>query len=82
MLARDDLRAFNFRQWIEENQHLLKPPVGNVQVWTDTDLMVTVAGGPCPRDARRPAPGRGMARPAPAADLNAYSATGPTVLQL
>ena len=46
MLARDNLHAFNFSKWIEENQHLLKPPVGNIQVWTDTDLMVTVVGGP------------------------------------
>lgn len=40
------LAAFNFQQWIEENKHLLKPPVGNVQIWTDTDMMVTVVGGP------------------------------------
>ncbi|HEY3687818.1 MAG TPA: 3-hydroxyanthranilate 3,4-dioxygenase [Streptosporangiaceae bacterium] len=46
MLASQNLRAFNFQKWIEENRHLLKPPVGNIQVWTDTDLMVTVVGGP------------------------------------
>lgn len=40
------LRAFNFQKWIAEHQHLLKPPVGNVQVWLDTDMMVTVVGGP------------------------------------
>lgn len=40
------LAAFNFQRWIEEHQHLLKPPVGNVQVWQDTDMMVTVVGGP------------------------------------
>jgi 3-hydroxyanthranilate 3,4-dioxygenase len=40
------LRAFNFQAWIDEHQHLLKPPVGNVQVWEDSDLMVTVVGGP------------------------------------
>lgn len=40
------LAAFNFRQWIEEHRHLLKPPVGNQQVWEDTDMMVTVVGGP------------------------------------
>lgn len=40
------LKAFNFAKWIEEHQHLLKPPVGNQQVWTDADLMVTVVGGP------------------------------------
>lgn len=40
------LAAFNFQRWIEEHKHLLKPPVGNVQVWQDTDMMVTVVGGP------------------------------------
>lgn len=40
------LSAFNFHRWIEEHQHLLKPPVGNVQIWQDTDMMVTVVGGP------------------------------------
>lgn len=40
------LKAFNFQRWIDENRHLLKPPVGNRQVWTDADLMVTVVGGP------------------------------------
>jgi 3-hydroxyanthranilate 3,4-dioxygenase len=37
---------FNFPKWIDENAHLLKPPVGNQQVWKDADLMVTVVGGP------------------------------------
>lgn len=36
----------NFKQWIEEHRHLLKPPVGNQQIWADTDFMVTVVGGP------------------------------------
>jgi len=40
------LAAFNFQRWIEEHKHLLKPPVGNVQIWEDTDMMVTVVGGP------------------------------------
>ncbi len=40
------LKAFNFQKWIDEHKHLLKPPVGNVQVWEDADLMVTVVGGP------------------------------------
>jgi len=40
------LQAFNFSKWIDEHQHLLKPPVGNQQVWKDADLMVTVVGGP------------------------------------
>ncbi len=40
------LQAFNFTKWIDEHQHLLQPPVGNQQIWTDADLMVTVVGGP------------------------------------
>ena len=40
------LAAFNFQKWIEDNKHLLKPPVGNQQIWKDADLMVTVVGGP------------------------------------
>lgn len=40
------LKAFNFAKWIDEHRHLLKPPVGNQQIWTDADLMVTVVGGP------------------------------------
>jgi 3-hydroxyanthranilate 3,4-dioxygenase len=37
---------FNFHRWIDEHQHLLRPPVGNAQVWQDTDFIVTVVGGP------------------------------------
>ena len=37
---------FNFQRWIDEHAHLLKPPVGNQQVWKDTDFIVTVVGGP------------------------------------
>ena len=40
------LSAFNFQRWIDEHRHLLKPPVGNRQIWEDADLMVTVVGGP------------------------------------
>ena len=38
--------ALNFRKWIEEHKSLLKPPVGNAQIWQDTEFMVTVVGGP------------------------------------
>ncbi len=39
-------RPLNFPKWLDDNAHLLKPPVGNQQVWSDADFMVTVVGGP------------------------------------
>lgn len=36
----------NFAKWIEEHQHLLRPPVGNAQIWSNADFIVTVVGGP------------------------------------
>lgn len=39
-------KAFDFKAWIDDHRHLLKPPVGNQQIWEDADLMVTVVGGP------------------------------------
>jgi 3-hydroxyanthranilate 3,4-dioxygenase len=40
------LRAFNFNKWISENEHLLKPPVGNRKVFEDGEMTVMVVGGP------------------------------------
>ena len=40
------LASLNFRKWIEEHRHLLKPPVGNAQIWPEREFMVTVVGGP------------------------------------
>ncbi|MBN8842646.1 MAG: 3-hydroxyanthranilate 3,4-dioxygenase, partial [Sphingomonadales bacterium] len=37
---------FNFREWIEAHRDVLKPPVGNTQIWEDADFIVTVVGGP------------------------------------
>jgi 3-hydroxyanthranilate 3,4-dioxygenase len=36
----------NFNKWLQDNNHLLKPPVGNQQIWRDADFIVTVVGGP------------------------------------
>lgn len=36
----------NFKEWIDEHRHLLKPPVGNKVVWENGDFIVMVVGGP------------------------------------
>jgi 3-hydroxyanthranilate 3,4-dioxygenase len=36
----------NLMGWINDNRHLLKPPVGNQVIWKDTDFMVMIVGGP------------------------------------
>lgn len=36
----------NFKAWIDEHRHLLKPPVGNKVVWKDGDFIIMVVGGP------------------------------------
>ena len=40
------LHAFNFRQWIDANRALLKPPVGNKRVFRDGEFIIMVVGGP------------------------------------
>lgn len=40
-------RPFNLKGWIDEHRHLLKPPVGNQQVYKgNSDYIVMVVGGP------------------------------------
>jgi 3-hydroxyanthranilate 3,4-dioxygenase len=38
--------ALNFKKWIDDNRHLLKPPVGNKVIWQDREFIVMVVGGP------------------------------------
>ena len=36
----------NFSKWVEDHAERLKPPVGNQQIWKNSDLICTVVGGP------------------------------------
>ena len=36
----------NLSRWIDDHADLLKPPVGNAQIWEDGEFIVTVVGGP------------------------------------
>jgi 3-hydroxyanthranilate 3,4-dioxygenase len=40
------LAAFNLMGWIDDHKDILKPPVGNAQIWADSDFMVTIVAGP------------------------------------
>jgi 3-hydroxyanthranilate 3,4-dioxygenase len=44
--AMRELKPFNFREWIDKNRPLLKPPVCNKLVFEDAEFIVMVVGGP------------------------------------
>jgi 3-hydroxyanthranilate 3,4-dioxygenase len=53
------IEPFNLTQWIEENRDLLRPPVGNAQLFKTTwrNFIVMVIGGPNQRDDYHDDPG-------------------------
>lgn len=41
------MKPFNLNKWIDDNRHLLKPPVGNKNIYRDAeDYIVMVVAGP------------------------------------
>jgi 3-hydroxyanthranilate 3,4-dioxygenase len=40
------LASFNLDKWIDENRHLLRPPVLNQTIFAADDLIVMIVGGP------------------------------------
>nr|WP_297306499.1 3-hydroxyanthranilate 3,4-dioxygenase [uncultured Flavobacterium sp.] len=41
------IKPFNLQQWITDNKHLLKPPVSNKNIYSESDdYIVMVVGGP------------------------------------
>ncbi len=39
-------RPFNLQKWIDDNRHILKPPVGNKNLYADAgDYIVMIVGG-------------------------------------
>ncbi|MCP3902603.1 MAG: 3-hydroxyanthranilate 3,4-dioxygenase [Planctomycetes bacterium] len=44
------LSPMNFQAWVEENKHLMKPPVGNRYLYDGSDFFVMVIAGPNARN--------------------------------
>ncbi|MEA3134602.1 MAG: 3-hydroxyanthranilate 3,4-dioxygenase [Gammaproteobacteria bacterium] len=51
---------FNLRLWIDQNRHLLKPPVGNKLLFQDSGFIVMAVGGPNSRKDFHHDPGEEM----------------------
>jgi 3-hydroxyanthranilate 3,4-dioxygenase len=39
-------RPLSFARWLDDHRDRLQPPVGNQQIWPNSDLICTVVGGP------------------------------------
>lgn len=44
-------------KWIDDHADVLRPPVGNAQIWSDGEFIVTVVGGPNARTDYHDDPG-------------------------
>ena len=53
----EPLKAFNFQDWIERHRADLKPPVGNRQVFRESEFIIMVVGGPNERTDYHDDPG-------------------------
>ena len=40
------LASFNLMQWVDDNRHLLRPPVLNQTIFAEKDFIVQIVGGP------------------------------------
>jgi 3-hydroxyanthranilate 3,4-dioxygenase len=40
------VKPINLKQWIDSHRHLLRPPVGNKVIYSDSEFIIQVVGGP------------------------------------